>query len=220
MPAVSQVIQNTDTELRLTWLPVDSETPTEYTFTSDGITASGATTIALDPVSPVALEAGDKLTFGSVEVTLTADAASGASSLTVAATSDAIPDDTSATTKALRRVRGANTASPSSQTEDIDVSGFEDGVDYQMLNVAITRNISVSGITTEGLFRSEILAPAQYNSAFVQRQAYFELEFGDGSMVEGVCRLTNVSEETQLRNVLRYSVTLMGQGSWTYTPAP
>lgn len=102
----SAIVTTVNTTVRLRPLPLNTRalptftitaiTPAAQTFTTSAITNAAATTVAVT-ATPVALLAGETLTFTSTTVTLTADAPQGSTSLTIAPSPGSIASAATAT---------------------------------------------------------------------------------------------------------------------------
>jgi hypothetical protein len=216
MPSVTQVVENDLTRLLIVPLPYKSRTRTSYPIVKDGAAVSGTyTDIAVDATT-TKLYRGSRITFpGGITLIASADVAVGATSIPIESKLFALADDEAGTTFAEAEIYGADNASISTSTGEVDISGYGDGVESEMLTVSIGREMAVSGIFTSTGAMYDVMRPLGVTGEQAKREAYFTLLLGDGSGYQGVCRVTNYGETVAFRDVLKFTATLKGQGKWT-----
>jgi hypothetical protein len=129
MPAVTEVVENDLTKLLIVPLPVKSRIRTAYPIVKDGAAASALyTDITVNPITK-ALYRGSQLRFGSTTLTVSADVAVDATSIPIEAQTFALADEEAGSTFAEAEIYGADNASISTSTGEIDISGFGEGVE-------------------------------------------------------------------------------------------
>lgn len=203
MAQATTVANCSNSKVEIVALPADSRTRTTYTFTASAMASMGATSITVG-ATPVKLYAGDKLTFGSVVATLTADVEAGATSLPVKALSGAVSSMATATTYAMRTLSNADSADVSFSGKSVDTSTFGDGLYTEALKVQVDTMIKVSGIFVGSLPAQTILQVAATDDS----EIYFVITDEKGYTTEGVAIVESYDESHKYRDVKKFSLNL------------
>lgn len=107
----------------------------------------------------------------------------------------------------------------SDQTVSADTYGS--GYATQTVKVAGSFSANISGLVAKDdeVYR-EILMVCGGNTSDAQKNVYFELTDGNGDKYEGAAQISNLNVNLALRDIMKFSCTLNGQGEVDYTPAP
>lgn len=203
------------TVLQLGMLP-DGSRYNAFSVTTSAIAAASATSISVLALGQ-AIPSGAQLKFGSVTATLTAAAAQGATTLAVSALSGGIASGTVSTFPTLYSLVGGNNISMSFSTQTVDVSDYANDLTSDMAVVGKGQKIDVSGILAKAdpCFIN-ILQPVGGNGADGDREVAYKLTYSDGSNYSGAAIITDLKLDTALRDVVKYSFSLMVQGPSVY----
>jgi len=213
MVAARLVVENDLTRLVVCPLAARARLRTSFPVVKDGEATSAVyTDLGVDALT-TPLYRGSVLRFPSnLNIVVSEDVASGATSIPIVAQEFALADDTEGTTFAEAEIFGADNAGVATATGEVDTSSFGDGTDVFMLTVSQTHEISISGIFATTGVMYDIIRPYGNAKAFAKRELYFELFSSDGSNYQGIGRLTNYNETKPFRDVQKFTASLKVQG--------
>ena len=197
-------------------------TPTVITVSSSGVTALGATAMTVAATSDQLYE-GQRIRFGSQDVYLTADAASGATSLSIRALVAEVADATDGITYAMKPVYAIEEVSFTKTDQTLEVNTSDSpsfGTEELKLYQTVTRNCMCFDILNSGNLGLETLKVA---GAATGKAAniYYELIESDNSGEFGLALIKDFKRETLSKDKeKKYSFTLRCQGSPTKLVKP
>lgn len=209
MARATEVAKGMNTVVQVVKLPEGLRTRTSYTFTTTAAVAANDTTIAI-AAAPVKKFQGDKLTFGSVTVTLAADLTLGATSISIAPASGIIASGATATDYGMRVLSTADKANLSLGGKTVDTSSFGDGLYSEFVKIQIDATLQLSGVyagTNPAM--TEVIIPCS-NSP---RELYFIITDEDGVSTSGAAVIESYSENIVFRDIKRWEATLKVLGA-------
>lgn len=204
---------------------VSGNLPEVYTITATAA-AVNATSISLQANKAVYLQHEEVLDFGGVKVEIDIpDSSTGLSDgILVGTSATVVPckplvaavtaSDLTATTFALRQLLGIDDASPSEQPQSVDTTDMKSGFGVSNVIVGVNRQVTVSGFKVQGdraMF--EIVMPYLTTDDKIRELLYVEHILPNGDTRKGACRITDGGGQNQVRNPLKYNLTLMFEGN-------
>jgi predicted secreted protein len=195
------------TILSVIGLPVGTSIPAVYTITTTAAAVIAAIVVAVTATT-VKLYADTTLKFGTQVVTLTADAAIGATSLAVAPLTAAIASGATASTNALIPVYSVASADTQVGDNIINSRNFLSGL-WQTKTVTMRdASIACSG----SFVRNDPGFEAIRTAATSRSKLYFELVEPDGTGDKGSAFITNYSRKRQTDQHVEVSFTVNVDG--------
>jgi predicted secreted protein len=210
----SQPVFGRGTVIELGLLP-QGQRYNAFTVTTSASALAAATSLSVTALAQ-AIPSGASLQFGSVTATLSAAAAQGATSLAVTALSGPIASGVVSTFPTLYTLLGANTASSAYSTQTVDVSDFYNDLTTDSAIVSKGHKIDISGIVaaSDATYK-EILVKAGGNGADGDREVAYKITYSNGDTISGAAIMTDLKVDTALRDVRKYSFSLMTNGATT-----
>lgn len=219
MAEVTNVVKNSATRITAVMLPDGVRVRPEFPVTGGPVLTSNLYSTLTVVALTKKLYRGSDIRFpGGVTVRLRADAIVGATSLLIVPQTFALPAAAAGLTFAEAEIFGADNATVTGATGEVDISSFSNGVDVEMMTVSVTREASVSGIFTKGNGAMvEIVRPLGLLSEFAEREAHVRITTGDGVVYSGSARFTNYTDTIAFRDVLKFSTTVKFQSDFAIT---
>lgn len=198
-----------------TSLGLDDDVPATVTIT---VAAGGATLNGTSiPVTATTrkLYKDTSLKFGAVTATLTADAAVGATTLSVKPLSGAITAAATAVTRGLAPFISFNSANTGVEDDTVSSRNMGSGAWGSSRKNRLGANISISGFAV----KSDPLYEFVHAASLSLDRLYFELLDPDGSVESGVALLRDWEKSREEGNNIELSFRLEVDGELIRTPA-
>lgn len=208
MSRQTEIAKGLSTKVQVVLLPLNSRTRTTYTVTTSASSAIGDVSIPITALGK-SLHSGDKLTFNSQVVTLTADVALGATALPVVALTATIANNVTATHFGWETLSSADSADLSYAGKTVDVSSFGDGLYTENAKIQIDNSIKVSGVYVGTNDAIKLVISVAANSV---REVYFLITDEKGISNEGVALVESYNEMQKYRDVKKFDFNLKCQG--------
>lgn len=220
MPLFSGEIQLKQAMLMVKLLPLNSRdvTADEETITSpSSATAVGATSMTVTATG-VDIPAGTALSFssstGRAQAVLSADAASGATTLNFFPLIKAIPASATAVyVDGLVPLFGLQTFSNADTSTTVDTTNTLSGIGLESASIRSDRKLTIEGIQVPGdpaLYG--VIKPVSKSNALFGREIYAVMSMPDGEQIKGAAKITNYSEPGNQNEVKKFSFELQFQG--------
>lgn len=208
MSRQTEIAKGLSTKVQVVLLPLNSRTRTTYTVTTSASSAIGDVSIPITALGKE-LHSGDKLTFNSQVVTLTADVAIGATALPVVALTATIANNVTATHFGWETLSSADSADLSYAGKTVDVSSFGDGLYTENAKIQIDNSIKVSGVYVGTSQAIKLVISVAANSV---REVYFLITDEKGISNEGVALVESYNEMQKYRDIKKFDFNLKCQG--------
>lgn len=192
--------------------------PQSRTLTTTASAAAGATSLAVTATTGY-INAGRKLTVGTVEVTVTADTPVGSTALPIKAltTGQSIASAATGTYYELFEFIGGSEASVAAQESTISIRNFKSGKWASNAKTMTGLTVTCSGqLHVEDYALKNVLRPAAFE---LGQEVYADLTRPDGDRYRGAFLVNGYQESAALDNVVTVSFTLNSNGAVTL-PAP
>ena len=189
-----------------------------YTITTAAAAIADAESLTVQ-ATPVLLDAGVKLNFGGVVVTLSNAVAAGSTILQTLPLPSAVSSGATATTKALVFVAGCTDATITPQIKNVDTTNYLTGIGMEMATTGNSKKMQLNFNLIYGDRGANILRRIAYEKVYVGREFYFYLLFPSGEAHEGIALLESASPTQQVQDKRSFSCNAQVQGdTYIYTP--
>lgn len=212
------VIYTSYTKFYVAQLSPGAILPQSYTVTTSSAAAVGDTEIAIQ-ASPVYLEAGRELTFGSTKIVVGDTVYVGDTEILVGnedGVPAAIPSGAKASTYQLFEFIGGESVDLSSSGDTISIRNFKSGEWSETSRVSVGVSMDVDGqIHMEDRALANVIRPSTFTVGRGSRSSNIYVEFirPNGDTYKGVFQVGNYSESNPLDNVVRVSFNLASQAA-------
>lgn len=212
------VIYTSYTKFYVASLAPGAMLPTRYTVTTSSAATVGATTLAIQ-ASPVYLEAGRELLFGTTKIIVGATVYVGDTSILVGNPTGvpaAITSGATASTYQLFEFIGGESVDLSDRGDSITIRNFRSGQWSSSARVSTGVSMDLEGqIHIEDRALANVIRPSVFTigRGAVSSNIYVEFHRPNGDVYKGVFQVTtgSYSESTPLDNVVRVSFSLESQ---------
>ena len=191
---------------------------TTLSFTAGSLT-SGTQNLAVT-ATPVELDAGERLTFGAVVVTISDYTPAGATVLEVLPTTAVLTSGATATTNSLYSVSSVVSCSPNPERKIVETTSYNSGSGMEKLATATGQSVNMTyQIVTRGTIGTElqdrggnILTNIIYDPTLFNREIFVRIIRSDATY-SGVAMVTDGGQQSDLQDRVIQTANLQFQGT-------
>ncbi len=212
------VVYTSYTKFYVGQLTPGANLPVRYTVTTSAAATVGATSLSIQ-ASPVYVEAGSELLFGTTKIIVGDTIYVGDTSFLVANPAGvpaAITSGASASTYQLFEFIGGESVDLSSSGDTISIRNFKSGEWTESSRVSVGVSMDLEGqLHAEDRALANVIRPSTFTIGRGTRSSNIYVEFirPNGDTYKGVFQVGNYSESTPLDNVVRVSFSLASQAA-------